>query len=448
MSVIAAVATGGVKAALSVIRMSGEGCRELALRLFEPASGRPPRVGRAVYGTLRSLDGRVLDTCVAVFSRAPKSYTGEDTVELSVHGSPVVTAAVLRELFALGARQAGPGEFTRRAFLNGKFDLTAAEAVADIVDARTEAAARNAAAQLTGGLLAKIKEIYADLTYLPAHFSALVDFPDEDVEPADEAEVLAALKKAERELAALEASSERGRVLREGVPAALAGRVNAGKSSLLNALCGADRAIVTEIPGTTRDTIETELTLGGVLLRLSDTAGLRETDDPVEKLGVERAEAAVGGAELLLAVFDGSAPACADDERVAALSAPRRVAVVNKCDLPDSPEAFSPEGFDAVVRVSARTGEGLDALASAVAELFGASAPPNGEIITNLRQAEAVSRARAAVKRAAEAAEAGVTPDAVLLDVEEGLGALAELTGASVRDDIVEQIFSRFCVGK
>ncbi|MCR5649316.1 MAG: tRNA uridine-5-carboxymethylaminomethyl(34) synthesis GTPase MnmE [Oscillospiraceae bacterium] len=448
MSVIAAVATGGVKAALSVIRMSGEGCHELALRLFEPASGKAPRTGRASFGTLRSSDGRPIDTCVAVFSRAPKSYTGEDTVELSVHGSPVVTAAVLRELFELGARQAGPGEFTQRAFLNGKFDLTAAEAVADIVDARTETAARNAAAQLTGGLLARIREIYSDLTYLPAHFSALVDFPDEDVEPADEAEVLDALKKAELELGVLEASTERGRVLREGVPAALAGRVNAGKSSLLNALCGSDRAIVTDIPGTTRDTVETELTLGGVLLRLSDTAGLRETDDPVEKLGVARAEAAVCGAELLLAVFDGSAPACADDERVAALKAPRRIAVVNKCDLPASPEAFIPEGFDAVVRVSAKTGKGLEELSLAAAELFGASEPPNGEIITNLRQAEAVSRARAAVARAVEAAEAGVTPDAVLLDVEEGLGALAELTGASVRDDIVEQIFSRFCIGK
>jgi tRNA modification GTPase len=448
MSVIAAVATGGTKAALSVIRISGEGCHELAMRLFEPASGRAPRIGRAAFGRLRYSDGSVIDTCVAVFSRAPKSYTGEDTVELSVHGSPVVTAAVLRELFALGARQAGPGEFTQRAFLNGKTDLTAAEAVADIVDARTENAARNAAAQLTGGLLAKIKEIYADLTVLPAHFSALVDFPDEDVEPADGERVLAVLKKAERELALLEASKERGRVLREGVPAAIAGRVNAGKSSLLNALCGTDRAIVTDIPGTTRDTVETELTLGGVLLRMSDTAGLRDTDDPVEKIGVARAEAAAAGAELLLAVFDGSVPACADDGRTASLSAPRRIAVVNKCDLPASSGAFVPEGFDAVVRVSARTGEGLEDLAAAVAELFGGAAPPNGEIITNLRQAEAVSRARAAVQRAAEAAEAGVTPDAVLLDVEEGLGALAELTGASVRDDIIEQIFSRFCVGK
>jgi tRNA modification GTPase len=448
MSIVAAVATGGVKAALSVIRMSGEGCHELALRLFEPASGKPPKTGRASFGTLRAPDGSAIDTCVAVFSRAPKSYTGEDTVELSVHGSPVVTAAVLRELFALGAKQAGPGEFTQRAFLNGKTDLTGAEAIVDLVDARTENAARNAAAQLTGGLLAKIKEIYADLTYLPAHFSALVDFPDEDVEPADEAAVLETLKKAERELAALEASKERGRVLREGVPAALAGRVNAGKSSLLNLLCGADRAIVTDVPGTTRDTVETELTLGGVLLRLSDTAGLRETDDPVEKLGVERAEAAAAGAELLLAVFDGSAPACADDERVAALAAPRRVAVINKIDLPASSEAYRPAGFDAVVRVSARTGEGVDELARAVAELFGGAEPPNGEIITNLRQAEAVSRARAAVSRAVEATQAGVTPDAVLLDVEEGLSALAELTGASVRDDIVEQIFSRFCVGK
>lgn len=448
MSVIAAIATGGVRAALCVIRMSGEGCRELALRLFTPAGGSEPKPGRAVYGTLRARSGEVLDTCVAVFSKAPKSYTGEDTVELSIHGSPVAASAVLRELFALGARQAGPGEFTRRAFLNGKMDLTGAEAVADLVDARTEAAARNAAAQLTGGLLARITEIYDELTVLPAHFSALVDFPDEDVEPADEAQTLAALRRAERELAALEASCERGRVLREGVPAALAGRVNVGKSSLLNLLCGAERAIVTDVPGTTRDTVETELTLGGVLLRLADTAGLRETDDPVERLGILRTEAAAAGAELLLAVFDASRPACDDDERAARLTAPRRIAVLNKCDLPEHPGAFRPEGFDAVVRLSARTGEGLDALASAVEAMFGAGAHPNGEIITNLRQAETVARARAAVARAAEAAEAGVTPDAVLLDVEEGLAALAELTGANVREDIVTQIFSRFCVGK
>lgn len=446
MSVIAATATGGARAALSVIRMSGEGCHEIAMQLFSGTS--LPRPGRAVFGTLHSRNGEVLDTCVAVFARAPKSYTGEDTVELSIHGSPVVTAAVLRELFALGARQAGPGEFTRRAFLNGKMDLTGAEAVVDLVDAKTDAAARNAAAQLTGGLLKKIKEIYSELTVLPAHFSALVDFPDEDVEPADEKEVLKILENAQSELNNLAASCERGRVLREGIPAAIIGKVNAGKSSLLNLLCGSDRAIVTDIPGTTRDTIETELTIGGVMLRLSDTAGLRETSDPVEKIGIARAEAAAADAELVLAVFDASVPATADDERTASVAAKTRIAVLNKCDLPTDPSAFRPEGFDAVVRVSAKTGKGLDELSGAIENLFGTKKYVPGEIITNLRQAEAITRAAESVSRAADAIREGITPDAVLLDVEEGLSALAEITGANVREDIVSEIFSRFCVGK
>ena len=450
---IAAIATGEVVSAIGIVRVSGPGAVAAAEAVFRPADGRPMsehRDRQLVYGRLVDAAGRVLDICLCTISRAPHSYTGEDTAELQCHGSPVVLRAALEALFAAGARQAGPGEFTKRAFLNGMLDLTEAEAVIDIIEAATAEAAVNAAGQLGGALSRRAEQVYSDVVDIISHFDAVLDYPDEDIEPFELANYASRLDAGASELRELLASFERGRVMREGVRAAIVGRPNAGKSSLLNAILGYDRAIVTAQPGTTRDTIEEKALLGGVLLRLTDTAGLREAADEAEREGVRRAFAAAEGAELAIAVFDGSELLSdADAETLAAARAAKRaIGVVNKADLPRALDAAELTGFDAVVSLSARTGEGLEALASAVAELFPAPAAPAGEILTNARQAEAVGRALAALDAARDALASGLTPDAVLTEAEDALSALAELTGRSVRDDVTDRIFSRFCVGK
>ena len=447
---IAAIATPPVPSAIGIVRVSGEGAIEAASAVFRAASGRPLAAcesRRLVYGTLLGPDGAPIDQVLATLSRAPHSYTGEDTAELQCHGSPAVLAMALEALFAQGVRQAGPGEFTKRAFLNGKLDLTQAEAVADLLEAETPAAVRQAAGQLSGALSRRVAALYDGLVDLMAHFHAVLDYPDEDIDPFREG-----LDAAHTGLEALLRTYDRGRYIAGGVPCVLIGRPNAGKSSLLNALVGYDRAIVTDVPGTTRDTVEARCRLGGVVLRLIDTAGLRETDDAVERIGVERSRAALAGAALALLVLDGSASLTPEDEAAMAQAAraPRVICLINKSDRP---LAFAPEElrsrFPHLCVVSAATGAGLDALGETVAALFPAGgAESAGELLTNARQADAARRALEAVTRASESLEAGITPDALLTDAEEALAALGELTGASVREDVTARIFERFCVGK
>ncbi len=448
---IAAIATGSQIAAIGIIRLSGERAIPLAEALFRPFSGRelsacPDR--KLIYGELRSRSGELLDLCLCTVSRGPKSYTGEDTAEFQCHGSPVVLRSALEELFALGARQAGPGEFTKRAFLNGRMDLSSAEAVADIIDAESVEAAKNAAGQLAGAIQRKLEGIYSALTDMSSHYHAVLDYPDEDIEDFRLEAYRDGLAGALAQLRQLLASFSRGKLMNAGIPAVIAGRPNAGKSSLLNALLGYDRAIVTEVPGTTRDTVEERLRMGGVTLRLTDTAGIHPTEDPVEKLGVERSLAAIGQAELVLAVIDGSQPLEAEDRQVlaAAEGAPQGLAVLSKSDL--LPAFSSVETSLPVLRVSSVTGEGLEELQRAVAALFPLPAVPAGEILTNARQADAVRRAVEYMEAALEAVEQGQTPDIVLTETEGAMAALGELDGRTVREDVTERIFSRFCVGK
>ena len=454
MDTIAAIATGSVVSAIGIVRISGPETAAIADAAFRPADGKPMSshaCRKLVYGELLNAAGETLDYCLCTISRAPNSYTGEDTAELQCHGSPVVLRAALTRLFELGARQAGPGEFTKRAFLNGRMDLTQAEAVVDIIDAESAVAAVNAAGQLAGAVTRRTDEVYELLTDIAAHFAAALDYPDEDIEPFELEDYARRLDGAIAALEALEATFERGRVLREGLSCALIGRPNAGKSSLMNALLGYERAIVTDIPGTTRDTIEEKLLLGGVLLRLTDTAGLRSAAGEVEKLGVRRAMEAAERAELVLAVFDGSEPLSeADGETLSAAAGARKaLAVINKADLPQALESSGlPDCFAGVVRLSAKTGEGLDGLSTAVRELFPQPEAPAGEILTNARQAEAVRRALTSLRAARDAMREGVTPDAVLTEAESAREALGELNGRSVTDDVTERIFSRFCVGK
>ena len=355
----------------------------------------------------------------------------------------------LRALFAAGARQADRGEFTRRAFLSGNLDLTQAEAVIDLIEAETVQAARSAAGQLDGALREPVEAVRGSLLDITSQFCAVVDYPDEDIEDLGREEILRTLEQAERTLSELLAAAHRGQLLRQGVPTVILGRPNAGKSSLLNALLGYDRAIVTAVAGTTRDTVEEKAVVGGVLLRLIDTAGIRDAEDEVERMGVERSRQAAARAELALLVLDGSQPLAGEDRQAleAARLAPRRLVLRNKIDLPQVLDSGSLEG-ERTLPLSARTGQGLDGLEAAVAELFPAGKTPPGRMLANARQAEAVSRALRFLRGAREALESGLTPDVVLTDAEGALNALGELTGRTLREDLTARIFERFCVGK
>ena len=316
---IAAVSTGRARTGIGILRLSGDGCIEAAGTVFRPCSGQtlaslPDR--KLVLGTLYDVQGRELDHCMAFISRAPHSYTGEDTAEIQCHGSPAALAAGLEALFAAGFRQARPGEFTRRAFLNGRMDLTQAEAVIDLIDAETADAAANAAGQIAGAIRRKIDPIYDSWVDICAHFHAVLDYPDEDIDPFELSRFEDALTESSRTLLTLLASCHRGRMVQSGIRAAILGSPNAGKSSLLNRLAGFDRVIVTDIPGTTRDTVEQTATLGRHLVRLVDTAGIRDTEDVIERIGVDRSVEAAKDCDVALFVVDGSRPLTEEDSRL------------------------------------------------------------------------------------------------------------------------------------
>ena len=449
---IAAVSTGNQISAIGILRLTGDDCAQIAGKVITLNNGKsladaPNR--KLMLGQLHDKEGRVIDQCMAVYTRGPHSYTGEDTVEFHCHGSPAVLAAGLEALYLAGARPAGRGEFTKRAFLNGQLDLTQAEAVIDLIEADTADAAANAAGQVGGILQKKLAPIYDELVNICSHFHAVLDYPDEDIEDFGLESYYNALRSNAKSLYTLLQTYGQGRVLRQGVAAAIVGKPNVGKSSLLNALAGYERVIVTEIAGTTRDTVEETVMLGSTKLRLIDTAGIRETADIVEAMGVERSKKAVEDADLVLFVCDGSQPLTEEDKSIIAMCADHEnaVALINKSDL-GSAVTPSDLPFMQVIEICAKTGEGLAQLADVVDTMFAGSAPCDGSILTNPRQFDAVRRAYESMLSALQGLKLGFTADAVLTDVEAAMEAMGEVTGATVREDITARIFERFCVGK
>lgn len=450
--VIAAVSTGLSVSAIGILRLSGDGCLAVADKVFtlnnkKSLLSAPDR--KLMLGELHDKEGRVIDQCMAVCSRAPHSYTGEDTVEFHCHGSPAVLAAGLEALYIAGAKPAGRGEFTKRAFLNGKLALTQAEAVIDLIEADTADAAANAAGQVGGILQKKLSPVYDDLVNLCSHFHAVLDYPDEDIEDFGLDNYAVSLRADAKSLYALLQTYGQGRILRSGAAAAIVGKPNVGKSSLLNALAGYERVIVTEVAGTTRDTVEETVMVGSTRLRLIDTAGIRETQDKIEAIGVERSKQAVENADLVIFVCDGSKPLTDEDRAVmdVCMDHENAVALINKSDL-GNVVVPSDLPFMNVIEISTRTGDGLEQFADIVDTLFAGEMPCDGSILTNARQYDAIRRAYESMLSALQGLKLGLTPDAVLTDVEEAMLAMGEVTGATVREDITARIFERFCVGK
>ena len=449
---IAAISTGTAVSAIGIIRLTGDDCIAVAQKVItlnnkKTLSEVPNR--KLLLADLHDKEGRIIDAICVVVARGPHSYTGEDTVEFHCHGSPAVLAAGLEALYIAGAMPAKRGEFTKRAFLNGKLDLTQAEAVIDLIEADTAEAAANAAGQVGGVLQRKLDPIYNELTDLCSHFHAVLDYPDEDIEDFGLENYADTLKNTAAALNSILKTHNQGKLLRQGVAAAIVGRPNVGKSSLLNALAGYDRCIVTDIPGTTRDTVEEVVMVGKTKLRLIDTAGIRETDDTVEAIGVERSRKAVENADLVFFVCDSSAPLTEEDQEIIRLCESHRkvIGILNKTDL-GAVVSDRELPFENILPISARDGLGLDTLTDMVDAMFAGSAPCDGSILTNTRQADACRRAFDAMNRSIAGLELGLTPDAVLTDVEEAMEAMGEVTGATVREDITARIFERFCVGK
>ena len=451
--VIVAPSGGGLPAAIGIVRMSGEDTFAVLDRIFKAKCRKTAenrQISRLYYGTLLSRDGKTLDLCMAVCFRAPASYTGENMAEIYCHGSSAVVAAAVESAIAAGARFAEPGEFTQRAFLNGKLDLTQAEATADLIHSTSLLAAQAAASQLSGTVKDEISTLRQRLSALLAHFYAVCDYSDEDIEPFEYKHAASELGEIGSRLGALAEGYERGSAIKNGIPVAVIGRPNAGKSSLFNALAGFDRAIVTSEAGTTRDVIEEQITVGGALFRLLDTAGIRHAEGLAESMGIQRSRSAAGSAKAVICVFDGSEELTQEDFDALRL-VPENVpvcAVLNKLDKginPETEQNIAKTHIANIYKISAKTGEGLQALTQWLKSLVPSS---EGVIITSPRQANLLISARDACALAQQSAMAGLTADAFLSDAERALADLGKITGDTAQADIAGEIFSRFCVGK
>lgn len=450
---IAAISTPPGAGGISVIRISGASARLVADEVFVGVSGKKIREMRgytAQYGAIFAGEEK-LDEVVALVFAAPHSYTGEDVVEISCHGGRYLTKQVLRAILSAGAVPAEPGEFTKRAFLNGKLGLTQAESVMDLISANSRQAARAARAAKDGALFKKIDAVKRELLAVAAHLSAWADYPEEEIEEVQTQALLARLEGAREAFEALLASYDMGALLRDGIETVIVGRPNVGKSTLMNLLAGRERSIVTDIPGTTRDVVEDTILLEDITLNLADTAGIRDTDDPIEQIGVLKAKSRMKSAALVLAVFDAS-KALSDDDRaiLRELKEIPSVAILNKSDLPAAIDrAAICANAAVVVELSALSGEGLDALNQAICEVVGADKfDPSAGVLANERQFQSARGALECISEAIDAIASGFTLDAVTISIEGAIQELLALTGERVNEAVVEQVFSQFCVGK
>lgn len=453
MSTIAAISTPQAAGGIGIVRLSGEDAITIADRLFRPTGKTPLQKlsgYRAAHGRV-VFDGEDLDECVALVFRAPKSYTGENVVELSCHGGLFVLQQVLRAALASGAVAAGPGEFTKRAFLNGKLDLTEAEAVMGIIHAQGEQGAKAALTALDGALSKKMGDLCGRLVALSAQLGAWVDYPDDEIEELENGELLETLRDVEGELSGLLSRFDAGSAITQGVATAIVGKPNVGKSALMNLLSGFGRSIVTEIAGTTRDVVEQTVRLGNLVLHLADTAGIHRTEDVVEQIGVDRARQTIDRAGLVFAVFDLSRPLDAADEEILTLCKNRRVVgVLNKTDLPlQADKEKLQTALPVCVELCALSGDGLSALEDAAETLLCTKElDPTAAMLTTERQRQSAARARDAVRQTIDDLQSGMTLDAVNISIDDAIDALLELTGEKVSDAVVDEVFARFCVGK
>ncbi|MBO6203925.1 MAG: tRNA uridine-5-carboxymethylaminomethyl(34) synthesis GTPase MnmE [Selenomonas sp.] len=453
---ISAIATAQGEGGIGIIRLSGERAIAIADKMFKPASGRTLTAyesHRAVYGRIVDEDGQTVDEAMALIMKAPHSYTREDVVELQCHGGVMPLRKTLALTYQHGARPAEGGEFTKRAFLNGRLDLSQAQAVMDIITAKTDRSLKMAAGHLTGAFSAQIKAFRQEILGQIAHLEAAIDFPEDEVDDVVTEKVAGKVVDVRNHIAKLLKTAGTGRILRDGLMTAIVGKPNVGKSSLLNALLQEERAIVTDIPGTTRDSIEEYANVGGVPLRIIDTAGIRATEDVVEKIGVEKARQMVSDAALVLALFDGSRPLDSEDEEILSLLAGQdAIVLLNKSDLQPvlTAAVLSAKAQVPVIEISTKENHGLDKLTQAICDKVygGEVVSDEGSFVRDERQVSLLRQADEHLAAALTTIEAGMGLDFISIDLRSAWEKLGEITGDTVGEDIIDEIFSKFCIGK
>ncbi len=442
---IAAISTPVGVGGIAVIRVSGRDSVEIVGKVFKSNQNLLDVPTHTVhYGHIKDDTGEIIDEVLVTVMRAPRSFTGEDVVEIGTHGGYVASKRVLKTIIKSGAYPAGAGEFTKRAFLNGKIDLSEAEGVIDIINSKNEIAQKNALGQASGRLSKRIEEIRSALVGLAASMQVIIDYPDEELEDVTVEDIGTRCKIEKENIEKLIDSQKRGKLFTEGILTAIVGKPNVGKSSLLNVLAGEERAIVTDIAGTTRDVIEESVDLNGVILRLMDTAGIRQTDDKVEKIGVERSYESIEKADLVLAVFDATATLDDQDREILEKTKnSKRIIIINKNDISDNTPLDG-------IYISAKTGEGIDRLSSEIKKMYewGNLEKSDEPIVTNMRHITALYRAKESLQNVISGAENFIPSDILSIDLNDAIDALGEITGAVVSEDIVAEIFHNFCVGK
>ena len=462
---ISAIATAPGEGGIGIIRLSGEKAVSIAYKIFRPHSAKSlQEYGNrvAVYGKVYDEHGHIIDEAICIVMNAPNSYTCEDVVEIQCHGGSVVMREILSLTYRMGARPAEPGEFTKRAFLNGRLDLSQAQAVMDIINAKTKASLDMAINHLSGDFSNKIREFRHDILAIIAHLEASIDFPEDDIEDLDFEDTREKVKLLQDKIQKMLASAQMGIILRDGLKTAIIGRPNAGKSSIMNLLLGQERAIVTDVPGTTRDSIEEYVNIGGIPLRLIDTAGIRSTDDIVEKIGVDKAYSYAGEAELVLAVFDTNEELSAEDEEIIRLmdKCPGNIIVIlNKIDLSGDKntellkerlKGCTAAKIRGIVPMSAKNGEGQEGLEELLKEIVynGRTNIGESQAVCDARHEEILRRTVNLLEEALNTIDMGMSEDFIVIDLRSAWEKLGEITGETFDDDIVNQIFSNFCIGK